>query len=110
MAKLPEGVTPEMVKNWKEKYGESNLKLISIPMDEKGEATLEVVAKVPDRRTLSEFEKWSEKDPDKAKSILITNCLLTKLEQVKADDALFFSATNAIAELIPIRKAAIKNL
>jgi hypothetical protein len=106
---LPAGITPEMIEGWKAKFGK-RVKLIDLPLDENHKEILTVAALVPDRKTLSEWEKWSDKNPDKAKDILITNCLLTGVEQVKADDALFFTCATALGELIPVRKATIRSL
>ncbi len=107
---LPDGVTAEMIKAWKERYGSDKVKMASLPMDDNGDKYLDVIVRVPDRKTMSEFEKWLDKNPDKAKTLLINSCLLTGKEQVKADDALFFGAFDAIAELIPVRKSIVKNL
>lgn len=103
------GITPEMISEAKAKYGEGKVKLADLPLDDDGDKFLTVLIRVPDRKTLSEFEKWADKQPDKAKEILLNACLLSHKDQVKADDNLFFTCTSAIAELIPIRKAIIKN-
>lgn len=107
--KLPMGVSPEMVKAWKERFGEDKIKL-AILKDADGNDVLECIVRVPDRKALSEFEKWIDKSPDKAKDILINTCLLTNKEEVKADDDLYFSAFDAISKLLPIRTSTIKNL
>lgn len=103
-------VTQEHISAWKEKYGHGRVKVLELPKDEFNEQFLKVYARVPDRRVLSEWEKFSDKNPDKAKEILVKNCLLTDVEEVCADQELFFCALQAITELIPIRKAIIKNL
>lgn len=105
-----ESVSQELIDKWIEKYGKSRIKKLEIPKDEFNEQHLTVYARVPDRRILSEWEKWSDKNPDKAKEILVKNCLLTDVEEVCADQDLFFCALQSITELIPIRKAVIKNL
>lgn len=103
------GITPDMIRAAKEKYGEGKVRIASLPLDDEGAEALDVLIRVPDRKILSEFEKWSERSPDKAKEILINSCLLSHKDLVKADDALFMTACTAIAEIIPIRKATIKN-
>lgn len=108
--KLPEGVSAEMIKAWKERYGENKVKIASLPMDDDGKAYKDVVVRVPDRKVMSEFEKWLDKNPDKAKEIMINACLLSNKDEVKADDGLFFGCADAIAQLMPIRTAIIKNL
>jgi len=107
---LPEGCTPEMVAKWKEKYGKEHIKISELPTDETGDSTLSVVLRVPDRRVVGMFERHMERDPDKSKEIMVKNCTLFGLEQVLANDGLFFTCFSAIADLIPIRKALTKNL
>ncbi len=102
-------ITPEMIADAKAKHGEDKVKIAELPLDDAGTHILEVLVKVPDRRTIGEFEKWADKNPDKSKEILLNACLLSFLDQIKSDDTLFFTAVNAIADLIPIRKAVIKN-
>jgi len=107
---LPDGVTPEMVAAWKERYGQDKVKMALLPKDEDANEYMPVIVRVPDRKTMGEFEKWIDKSPDKAKDILINSCLLTCKEQVKADDDLYLAAFDALAKLLPIRTAIIKNL
>jgi len=107
---LPAGVTEEMVTAWKERYGEDKVKGASLPKDDDGNEFLDVVVRVPDRKIVGEFEKWVDRDPNKAKEILINACLLTSKDEVKANDGLFYGAFDAIANLLPVRKALIKNL
>ncbi|MBP1630870.1 MAG: hypothetical protein H6Q15_1763 [Bacteroidetes bacterium] len=107
---LPAGVTAEEVKAWKERYGDDKIKIASLPIDDDGNDFLDVVVRVPDRKTVSEFEKWVDKNPDKAKEVMINACLLSNKEKVKANDGLFFGAFDALVKLMPIRTAIIKNL
>lgn len=107
--KLPDGVTVEMVAGWKERYGENKVKLAKLT-NEAGETTLAVIVRVPDRKTLGEFEKWIDRNPMKSKEIMVNACLLTEKERVKADDELFYAAFDAITELLPLRKAIVENL
>lgn len=107
---LPVGVTAEDIKAWKERYGNERVKIASLPKDEDGNEYLDVIVRVPDRKTISEFEKWMDKNPDKAKEVMVNACLLSSKEAVKAEDGLFFGAFDAITKLMPIRTAIIKNL
>lgn len=102
-------ISPEAITAAKEKYGEDKVKVADLPLDDNNEQFLPVLMTVPTRKTLGEFEKWSASQPDKAKEILLNACLLTSKDEVKSDDALFLTAVNAIADLIPIRKAIVKN-
>jgi hypothetical protein len=107
---LPAGVTDEQVSAWKDRYGDNKVKLATIPRDDDGNETMDVIVRVPGRKELSEFEKWIDKNPDKAKEILINSCLLTNKDEVKANEDLFLGAFDAIAKLLPIKTAVIKNL
>jgi len=106
---LPEGVSTEMMTGWKERYGQKKVMVASLPLDDDGEDFMEVVVRVPDRKTLGEFEKWIDKNPDKAKEVMINACVLSNKEAVKASDDAFFAAFDAVASLIPVRKAILKN-
>ena len=106
---LPEGVTPEMMKAWQERYGQKKVQIATLPLDDDGDKTMDVIVRVPDRKTVGEFEKWIDKNPDKAKEIMINACVLSGKDAVKADDDAFFAAFDAVASLIPIRKAILKN-
>lgn len=107
---LPDGVTPDMITAWKNRYGETKIKLGEIPMDEERTQFLAVIGRVPTRKELGEFEKWLDRDPNKSKEILINSCLLTEKNKVKAEDILFYGAFDFISQLIPVGKATIKNL
>lgn len=109
IVKLPEGVTEEVMNAWKEKYGSDKVKVAALPKDDDGNEFLDVVVTVPSRKVVGEFEKWLDRDPNKAKEILINSCLLTSKEQVKSDDGLFYAAFDAVTQLLPVRKAIIKN-
>lgn len=107
---LPDGVTPENINAWKERYGAEKIKLAELPEDDDATKFMQVIVRVPDRKTISEFEKWIDKNPDKSKEILINACCLTRKDEIKADDNLYFAAVDAITKLLPVRTAIIKNL
>ncbi|NDW10949.1 hypothetical protein [Dysgonomonas sp. 520] len=106
---LPDGVTEEMVTKWKEDFGSNNVKKANL-VDKDGVYCKSVVVKVPQRKELSESEKWSFSNPDKSKEILVNACVLSHKEEVKADNQLFFSAWAAINELSPLAKATVEDL
>ncbi len=106
---LKDGITPEIIKAAKDRYGEDKVKIASLPKDENAEEFLDVLVRVPDRKTQGEFEKWLDKSPDKAKEILVNACVLTNKEAVKADDGLFAGAIDALSKLLVVRTAIIKN-
>lgn len=106
---LPEGVTKETIEALKQRYGADKIKIASLPKDDDGTEFMDVVVRTPDRKVLGEFEKWVDKNPDKAKEILINACVLSNKETVKADDGLFLGAFDALVKLIPVRSAILKN-
>ena len=108
--RLPDGVTQEQIDAWKDRYGERKVKRASLPRDEDCSDYLEVIVRVPGSKERSEFEKWIDKNPDKAKQILVNSCLLSHKEEVKPNEYLFLGAADAIAGLLPTPKAIIKNL
>jgi hypothetical protein len=107
---LPEGVSEQMVKAWKERYGDKKIKLATLSNEYDTFEPFDVVVRVPDRVARGEFEKWIDRKPDKAKEVLVKACLLSNKEVVLANEDMFLSAFDNIAELLPIQKAAIKNL
>jgi hypothetical protein len=107
---LPEGVTADMVKAWKDRYGQNKIKLATLTSDDNSFNPIDVVVRVPDRTSMGEFEKWLDKNPNRAKEVLIKACLLSSKEAVLANDDMFMAAFNALAEILPIQKATIKNL
>lgn len=106
--KLPEGVTEEQVKAWKEKYGEKAIKIVSLYRDGTMEP-FDFMARRPDRKITSEYMKHVDKNFEKATNILITNCCLTKADEIKGDDELFYSAGTQLSDLLPIGRGEIKN-
>ncbi len=103
------GATQAEIAAWKERYGEKNLHLFTIPETD-GEDELEFIARTPDRKTLAEVEKWGEKDPNKAKEITINTCVLTRKEEIKGNDYYFLTAYVALSKLVKIGEATVKNL
>jgi len=107
--KYPANLSAEDYNKFVEKFGADKLAPFDLPLDEDNEEFLEVLLKVPNRVELGEWMKWEDRNPMKANEILINSCLLTNKDEVKKDDALFLTCVNAIAELIPTRKAIRKN-
>lgn len=105
-------MTKEQVKLAKETIekvgGEENLRRLELPTDDTGVDTLEVIVRVPNRKTLGQYLKFVQSNPAKAQEILVKNCVLTNLEAILDDDGLFLTACSQLAELIPIREGVIK--
>ncbi len=102
-------ISAEQIAAAKEKHGDGNVRILSLPLEDGGEDSLDILVRVPGRKEIGDFEKWMNTQPDKAKEILINSCVLTCKDEVKGDTGLFFTAVNGIAELFPIRKAVVKN-
>lgn len=109
-AQIPDGVTAEQVAAWKERYGDKKVRLAQLPKDEDCNDYLSVVVRCPGSKELAEFEKWIDKNPLKAKEIMINTCLLSHKEEVKGNEYLFLGAADAICGLLPTPKAIVKNL
>lgn len=102
-------ITPAMIADAKSKHGDDKVFIAQLPLDEDAVDFLDVLISVPTRKIIGEFEKYSDKDPNKAKEILINAHCHSFKDTVKSDDGLFYACVNAIADLMPIRKAIIKN-
>ena len=107
---LPVGINQAMIDLAIEKHGEKNVRLIEI-MNEDGNAVeLTVLAIVPTRTVLGQYRKFAVNEPKRADEILVKACLLSHKDEIMADDGLFTAALTGIADLIPVRKAIVKNL
>jgi hypothetical protein len=107
--KLPAGITAEMIAEAKTKHGEDKVKFIEVYNEENSDVELTVLACVPTRSVIGQYRRYADNDPKKADDILMKACLLSHKDAVMASDALFFGALTGIAELIPMRKSAVKN-
>jgi hypothetical protein len=106
---LPVGITAAMIAEAKAKHGEDKVKIIALPVDDESSAYKEVLACVPSRNIVGQYRRFADTDPKKADEILVKNCLLSHKDEVLADDGLFYGALSGIADLIPVRKAIVKN-
>lgn len=107
---LPEGITEAMIEAAKEKYGKNNVKLLELPIDDASTEYKTVLCTVPSRTIMGQYRKLLEVDPKRADETLVKNCILSHKDEVLSDDGLFWGAVSGLAELVPIRKAIIKNL
>lgn len=90
------------------KKDHQGLCIAELPVDDNNTDQLQIVIKKPTRQTMSMFEKYIDKDPGKAKDILVQNCVMTDKDKVMSDDGLYFAAVDAICELFPKRKAVVR--
>lgn len=98
-------VSPETIQK---AGGEKNLRVLELPTNDLGTQTIEVIACVPSRQVMGQYLKHQSVNPAKAQEILVKNCILTDLETIMADDALFLTAFGVLVDLIPIREGKIK--
>lgn len=106
---LPEGITEAMITDAKANHGSDKVKIIDLPVDDEGTSYKSVLACVPSRNILGQYRRFADNDPKRADEILVKNCLLSHKDEVLSDDGLFYAVLSGIAELIPVRKAIIKN-
>ncbi len=107
--KLPAGITKEMIADAKVKHGADKVRLVEILKENSDEVEVTVLATVPSRNIVGQYRRFCDSDPKKADEILVKNCLLSHKDEVLANDALFNGALIGIAELIPVRRAIVKN-
>lgn len=96
--------------NFIETHGKDKLRTLELPTDDLGNDHIEVLVKIPTRRVMSQYMKYVDGNPNKAQEILVKECVLTKKDEILADDALFMTTVGLLAELIPIREGRIKKL
>jgi len=106
---LPQEGNTEQIEAWKEQYGK-RLKQFKLEPEDIDDEVYTGFCLVPTRKVYGQFEKFINSDPDKARSILINNCLLTDKQNVLNDFELFLSVSSAIIELIPLRKSTSQSL
>ena len=97
-------ITKELIASKKvENPGCKIAKVVLKAEDEKSVA-LEILVRSPNRQVISEAEKWEATNPGKAKEIYVKSCVLTDVEKVVADDNLFYQASFATTDLLPLQK------
>jgi hypothetical protein len=106
---LPAGITQQMIDDAKSKYGADKVKMIDIYNEESNSVEKTVLVTIPSRTVIGQFRRYSDTDPKKADEILVRASLLSHKDEVLADDGLFYGALSGIADLIPVRKAIVKN-
>ncbi|OWP83883.1 hypothetical protein BWK59_08175 [Flavobacterium davisii] len=96
-------VASETISSLKIEHGQ-DLRKLTLPANEDETEFIEVMAVVPKRKIIGQYQKYERIDPLKAQEIVVKNCVLTDKEKVLADDGLFYSAFTALTELMPIRQ------
>ncbi len=100
--KLPEGVTKEHVEAWKKEHG--TVRMCKL------ENGFKAIIHSPSRGVANQYEKFMDSDPNKARDILIKNCVLHGQSEVMTKDEYYYSCAFAIAEMIPLTKGETEDL
>jgi hypothetical protein len=110
MAEVNEyGISQAKLQELKQKFG-NTLRHVEVPMDDEGSEHFACVCSVPSRQVYGQFERLIDKDPSKARQVLVANCVHTGKEKIGADDALFLNVSTAVIELLPLRRATSRPL
>lgn len=106
---LPEGLSQEKYDALKKNYGDL-IHILEAETNKKGDTKL-VIVKSPenDRKVCGQFERFIDTNPDKAREILVVNCVLHDEKWVLENNFAFRSVSRALVEMIPMAKAALKN-
>jgi len=100
-------LSEEAILELKKKHGD--IYTLDVDYDENGkEAVLFGYLKKPDRPTLSMALSVIDRDPLRAKQILLEKSWLAGDERIKTDDDAFISASVVLDELIVVQRAGLK--
>ena len=106
--KLPEGLTEAQYNSWKEKWP-SLVELLEVPSNNDGSETIQVVIKSieQDRTVCGQYELHSDRNPDKAREILVVNGVLFGKETVLNNNYAFRSVSQYLLRKIPFAEAKL---
>lgn len=107
---LPEGVTIDQYNIWMEEHNRKVF-VFEVPLDEDEDETALVVLRsyAADRTVCGQFEKWIDKDPQRARTILIKYSTLHGKDILTKNNFAFQAASNFLIEKFPMMKGAVKN-
>lgn len=109
--KLPEGITPEMIDDAKQKYGKERVFLAELFASENpNEILLSILILKPSAMVRDQFLKFVDTNMSKAEDILLKACVASSKEAVMADEVLRSAAIHAITNIIPSGRASVKNV
>ena len=103
-------ITKELIERKKAENPGCKLAKVVLKADDGKTVALEVLVKSPERKIISEADKWETTNPGKAKEIYVRNCVLTDVDAVMADDNLFYQAYFAVVDLLPFQKPEVEIL
>lgn len=102
--------TKELIEKKKAENPGCKLAKVALKAEDEKSTALEVLVKSPDRKIISEADKWETANPGKAKEIYVRNCVLTDVDAVMADDNLFYQAYFAVIDMLPFQKPVVEML
>lgn len=103
-------ITKELIEKVKAENAGHKIAKVALKAENEKDVALTVLVKSPGRPEISEAEKWETTNPGKAKEIYVRNCLLTNVDEVIANDNLFYQAYFAIIDLLPFQKPDVEML
>jgi hypothetical protein len=106
---LPIGVTQLQINHWKNQYGEDNVKVITIPLDDKGQKNAVGYFRKPDMNVMMAAGSIIDSNPLKAGLVFVDNCFLGGDPDFKTNDEVRVSAINLLNKWFKIRVGTIKN-
>lgn len=108
---LPEGVTSEMVAEFKAKHS-GEIRLAELFDSEGGSHGFVIVGK-PSPNVIGQFERFIDKDPMKARDILLKGTLCTRRDEIfswEKNSEQYAAAFDAAAQMLPVGKSILKKL
>jgi len=109
---LPEGITQEMITEAKRKH--RTVKIAEL-LDAEGNHIGNIVVGNPSTFVQNEWEKFIDKDLQKAKGILINGCLPCSehkdmVKGLEKNSDAYMAVFDACAKMLPIGKSILKNV
>lgn len=106
MDALPEGITADMIGELSKTR--TDIRIALLQKNEDGD-TIGVLVCAPQRKAITDHEKWETANPKKAKQYMIDSSLQSHKDEVSKNDYLWFAAYSAAVQLKPKGVARIKN-
>lgn len=105
---LPEGISQEMI-NEAVADGRIGICIAQITSGENEKDFVHVLMCAPSRDAISNHQKYSDTNPNKARTLLLKSALLSHKETVLGNDWLYYTGSQVAVELKPKASAVVKN-
>lgn len=100
-------ISDKEIQELKDKH--KDVYVIDVDFEENGKiVVLYGYLKKPDRTTIGLSLSMIERDPLRAKQVILEKCWLAGDERIKTDDDAFLSATTVLDEFLVVRRAGLK--